>query len=183
MASEKQRDHFTFFKSFLETIDLLPAEIQLPFFRAITDFAFFGRDPVDLADVGKACWPTIRAVLESGKKKARAGAIGGEHGRGVSRNVGNQNAAKTKKSASTSNPSPRFMPPTEAEVAAYCAEMGYTVDAERFCDYYASKGWVVGKTPMKDWKAAVRTWMKNARPAKPGQPANVPAHKKLAPRV
>lgn len=54
----------------------------------------------------------------------------------------------------------RFTPPTVEEVSAYCRERGSSVDAERFCDFYASKGWKVGKEPMNDWKAAVRTWEK-----------------------
>ena len=52
----------------------------------------------------------------------------------------------------------RFSPPTVEEVKAYCLEHGYNVDAERFVDFYSSKGWLVGKTKMKDWKAAVRSW-------------------------
>lgn len=52
----------------------------------------------------------------------------------------------------------RFTPPTPADVSAYCREKGYAVDADRFCDFYASKGWRVGNQPMKDWQAAVRTW-------------------------
>lgn len=52
----------------------------------------------------------------------------------------------------------RFTPPTVEEVRAYCTEKGYTVDPQRFVDYYTSNGWRVGKNPMKDWKAAVRTW-------------------------
>ena len=52
----------------------------------------------------------------------------------------------------------RFSPPTLDEVRAYCAEKGYTLDADRFVDYYTSNGWKVGKNPMKDWRAAVRTW-------------------------
>lgn len=54
----------------------------------------------------------------------------------------------------------RFIPPTIDEVEAYCQERGNGVDPERFVDFYASKGWRVGKEPMKDWKAAVRTWEK-----------------------
>lgn len=57
--------------------------------------------------------------------------------------------------------SKRFKAPTAEEVRAYILEKGYSVDAESFVDYYTSKGWVVGKSPMKDWKAAVRTWNKN----------------------
>lgn len=52
----------------------------------------------------------------------------------------------------------RFAPPTLEEVKAYCAERGNKVDAGRFIDFYESKGWMVGKNKMKDWKAAVRTW-------------------------
>ena len=54
----------------------------------------------------------------------------------------------------------RFTPPTVETVDAYCRERGNGVDAERFCSFYQSNGWKVGKNPMKDWKAAVRTWEK-----------------------
>ena len=62
----------------------------------------------------------------------------------------------------------RFTAPTVEEVKAYCTEQGYGVDAQRFVDYYESKGWTVGKdSPMKDWRAAVRNWQHNdgGRPA------------------
>lgn len=52
----------------------------------------------------------------------------------------------------------RFIPPDADEVEAYCRERNNHIDAQRFVDFYASKGWKVGKEPMKDWKAAVRTW-------------------------
>lgn len=69
-------------------------------------------------------------------------------------------------SESNPNPNPkesvsratRFTPPTVEEVAAYCLERKNHVDPQRFVDFYAAKGWMVGKNRMKDWKAAVRTW-------------------------
>ena len=60
--------------------------------------------------------------------------------------------------------SKRFKPPTIQEVKAYCIERGNTVDPERFVDFYESKGWMVGKNKMKDWKAAVRTWEQKDKP-------------------
>lgn len=36
------------------------------------------------------------------------------------------------------------------------------VEAQRYWDYYQSNGWKVGRNPMKDWKAAVRNWQRNA---------------------
>ena len=50
----------------------------------------------------------------------------------------------------------RFTPPTLEEVTAYAKERGSKVDPQGFIDFYASKGWLVGKSPMKDWKAACR---------------------------
>ena len=57
----------------------------------------------------------------------------------------------------------RFTPPALEDVQAYCKERGNKVDAERFVDYYASKGWLVGKSKMKDWKAAVRNWERSEK--------------------
>lgn len=61
----------------------------------------------------------------------------------------------------------RFTPPTLAEVQSYVAERHSAVDPQGFIDFYESKGWMVGKTPMKDWKAACRNaeswerWQRN----------------------
>jgi hypothetical protein len=76
---------------------------------------------------------------------------------------------------SNPNPNPsmktraRFTPPTVDEVDAYCKERGNGVDAQKFVDFYASKGWMVGKNSMKDWKAAVRTWEKGDSSRSPAQ--------------
>ena len=60
----------------------------------------------------------------------------------------------------------KFTPPTVEEVAAYCRERDNNIDAQHFIDYYEARNWMLGKTKMKDWKAAVRTW--EQRNKKPG---------------
>jgi len=65
----------------------------------------------------------------------------------------NTNAEKKKTGAIAPRPSVQ-------EVAEYIRSRGSNVDAQRFVDFYTSNGWKVGKNPMKDWKAAVRTWEK-----------------------
>lgn len=57
----------------------------------------------------------------------------------------------------------RFIPPTLAEINSYIQEKGYTVDAERFFNFYESKGWMVGKNKMKNWHAAIATWQKTTK--------------------
>jgi hypothetical protein len=85
-------------------------------------------------------------------------------------------------SESESNPNTnvvaRFAPPTVEEVFEYCVERKNAVDPQRFVDFYTSKGWMVGKTKMKDWKAAVRNWEKTETKENPlnmGVPKNIKA--------
>lgn len=52
----------------------------------------------------------------------------------------------------------RFAHPTLEEVKAYCLERKNSVNPNKWFSYYESNGWRVGRNPMKDWQAAVRTW-------------------------
>lgn len=61
----------------------------------------------------------------------------------------------------------RFVRPTVEEVGEYIREHGYQVDAQKFFDFYESKGWRVGNQPMQNWQAAVRTWTRNDRGGQP----------------
>ena len=67
----------------------------------------------------------------------------------------------------------RFTPPTVDEVAAYCRERQNDIDPAEFVAFYASKGWKVGTSPMRDWRAAVITWERKR--AKTAEPESAPA--------
>ena len=54
--------------------------------------------------------------------------------------------------------SKKFIKPNLEEVMSYCLERQNTINAQNFIDFYESKGWKVGNTRMKDWKACIRTW-------------------------
>lgn len=56
-----------------------------------------------------------------------------------------------------------FIAPTHQEVLEYCIERNNNVDVNKFIDFYESKGWMVGKNKMKDWKASIRTWEKDSK--------------------
>mgnify|MGYP001576705570 CR=1 FL=1 len=63
----------------------------------------------------------------------------------------------------------KFKKPKPAEVLNYALSLGYRINGQRFCDFYEQKGWVVGKSPMRSWRAAVRIWKINAQEAgRPG---------------
>jgi hypothetical protein len=54
----------------------------------------------------------------------------------------------------------KFIIPTFNDVLEYCMQNNLDVDGVKFINFYESKGWMVGKNKMKDWKAAIRTWVK-----------------------
>lgn len=67
----------------------------------------------------------------------------------------------------------RFRAPSPAEVDEYARSYAASkdldldstdFDPERFVDFYAQKGWMVGRTRMKDWKASVRNWVRTSKP-------------------
>jgi hypothetical protein len=92
-------------------------------------------------------------------------ALWGERGR----NGTGMGQERDRNGDTTINPNPkpkpkkktvRFTPPSLSEVKDYCLERNNKIDPEGFIDFYESKGWMVGKNKMKDWKAAIRTWEK-----------------------
>ena len=86
------------------------------------------------------------------------------------------NGNKGSKAATPPTRETRFSPPSLSEVQAYISERGSAVDAQQFVDFYASKGWMVGKNRMKDWKAAVRTWEKRRKEEAGEQPTKQEYH-------
>ena len=56
----------------------------------------------------------------------------------------------------------KFVKPTPKEVNDYAKEIDFKLDGDYFCDWNEARGWLVSKNPMKDWKAAIRTWKRNS---------------------
>jgi hypothetical protein len=72
-----------------------------------------------------------------------------------------------------------FIVPSLQEVTAYCQERNNNVDSQKFFDFYESKGWMVGKNKMKDWKAAVRTWEDKSKSNQVEEPKELLLARKL----
>lgn len=140
-----------------------------------------------LSDMASLAFVMAKPNIDASRKKAEAGRRGGSSGSSNSdKQTGSKpeaNASKPQASDEEANSkqekeqgqeqgqdkeqmlyarerasASRFVPPTVEEVSAYCEERRNSVDPAAFVDFYASKGWKVGSSPMKDWKAAVRTW-------------------------
>ena len=80
-----------------------------------------------------------------------------------SKENGERNQEKGYGRGSGNAPEPDFLfhPPSLEDVIRYCAERKNQVDPHRWYDYYRANGWRVGRNPMQDWKASVRSWESN----------------------
>ena len=190
----QQKESFVFYRSFANTIDRLPADIQLPLYKAITSYALDLREPSfdDCQDrvFLEAIWESIKPQLDANHKRYLNGRKGAEYGKLGGAPKGNQNARKKQplinpKTTPNVNDNDnvndnvvigekttkKFIKPTIEEIREYCTSRRNFVDAEKFHSYYEAIGWKVGKNPMKDWRAAVRTWEKSQQSsAIPQQP-------------
>lgn len=99
---------------------------------------------------------TRPAVEKSGKTGGK-----GREGKGMDTGDGKEGDAIAPETPAPQKPAvcrKPFVRPALDEVAQYCRERASSVNPERFLAYYESNGWCVGRNPMKDWKAAIRTW-------------------------
>lgn len=78
-------------------------------------------------------------------------------------NINTSTRSKAKEGAS------RFTPPSLQEISSYIQQRKSTINPEAFLDFYGSKGWKIGNSPMKDWRAAVRTWERRDKQSQGGQ--------------
>ena len=146
-----------------------------------------------MSDAAQIAFLLIKPNLDSSRRKAKSGKNGGSTKQMASKAEANSEQSGSKAEANDKQEQPaseienekerekenecyppnplaggsekkkRFTPPTVEQVAEYCHGKGYHIDPEAFVAFYASKGWMVGKSPMKDWKSAVVTWTKSER--------------------
>lgn len=167
-------DSFIFYRSFRDSINEMTAKDQLVTLLAICDYALYGIEPELTRKMPKSVFTLAKPNIDANFQKRISGKKGGrpknhrfsnsetngfppeEPNEDVTSNATSNGDGDTAASPPTPTPKRRFVPPTLEEVTAYVKERGSKVDPQGFIDYYASKGWMVGKSPMKDWKAACR---------------------------
>lgn len=148
------------------------------FLYAVTNYLLYGVIP-ELDGTPGLIWGAIFPNLETtrkislgrskGGKASKSNNPNGRRGKGAAATDGDttaepsdglpMDAADSPKPQHRTAPA-RFAPPSVDEVQQYITAQGYAVNAANFVDFYASKGWKVGNNPMKDWRAAVRTWQR-----------------------
>ena len=160
------KDTSTILRSQRDALRNLPPDQFKSAMLAIMDYEMDGiennDDPIAAFALGMA-----KPLIDKRISKAEAGRKGGEAKRSKHEANVKQTEAETKQKEvkeESTKVKKIFIPPTSDDVRKYILEKGYNVDADKFVDFYESKGWMVGKNKMKDWKASVRTWARSQRP-------------------
>ena len=186
-----KRDSVMLYRSHIDALRELSGDDVKASLIAISDYAMDGIAP-ECSGIVMAMFQMMKPVIDANNRKAAGRTNGNKTEQiGTNRNRLEQigtNENKTEQIGTDENKSEqigpkgerrnikdikekesrekeptRFAPPTVEEVREYAKENGYDVDADRFVDFYASKGWLVGKNKMKDWRAAVRNWSRSQR--------------------
>ena len=177
------REYFCAYHSYLKSIEPLNDAERGRLFTACLEYSKTGEAP-ELRGNERFIFPTIRSQIDRDAEKYRlnckkqsenarmrwhAVACGGMPNDAKHAKEKEKEKEKEKTKEKDNIRARAFTPPSVEEVTAYCKERGNRVDPNRFVDFYTSKGWMVGKTKMKDWKACVRNWERGEqRPIKPG---------------
>lgn len=188
------KSSYIFYRSFYEAIKDLPDSDKLIIYDAITQYALDRTEP-NLTGFPKTIFKLIQPQLDANWKRYENGLKGGAP-------EGNMNAVKTtdkqpKNNQKQTNENEKvnvndkeiggmgekktiaFSPPTLSELSDFIRSNNYAVSADEFLNFYQSKGWMVGKSRMKDWKAAVRTWHCKNKTDNPGQSQPASTYKPL----
>jgi len=155
------------YRSFYEAIKELPAEDAAMVWNAVFDYGLNGNTQ-QLSGIALTIFTLIKPQLDANIRKFENGTKGGRPKKQIeTKEKPKQNLTESKPKGNVNdnvnenqndNVKKGFIPPTKQEINQ--AFPGF--DADRFIDFYTSKGWVVGKTKMKDWKAAVRNWQRSS---------------------
>lgn len=174
----------TFFRSFFEAFEDFDDADRLALYDGVMRYVFNGSEP-SFDGVKAIVWKLVKPNVDKAVKRSRTNSDNAA--KTTAKTTAQATAETVAETVAQANPSKdmdkdkdkdkerdkevrsraRFAPPTLGDVDAYAK--GYAAEkllkpdafsAERFIDYYSANGWKVGRNPMRDWKAAVRDWVR-----------------------
>ncbi len=192
------KDSFVLYTKYLDNIQALSMEQRGMLFTSLMLYAS-GQEPEEMDPVTAMAFSFIKSQMdkdiekynETCAKRSEAGKLGGrpkkqeeaKKANGFSENQKKQGKAKKADNEyeydndndllKENTKRKVFSTPTVDDVRAYCLERNNKVDPQSFVDFYESKGWMIGKNKIKDWKAAVRTWERSETKTRQGETAKL----------
>ena len=145
----KSKAYFQYYETFENILEKIKDDTAREHFRrVIIRYGLYGTEPHGLTDIEEMAWTICKDLIDAQQHR---------------REVNRANATGKRTKAEPKPTAPRFVKPTVEDVAAYCKEKGYAINAEHFINYYEANGWKVGKNPMKSWQATCANWASRER--------------------
>ena len=171
------RKSFKFYRSYFDVFNELEKDSdKVAFLDAIFKKHFFNIEPELKTQISKLAYKSVQHSINSQVTGfiSKYGDIQQDNetniqgvAQGVAQGVSHKDKDKGKDKGKEKE-NIQFVKPSAKQISDYCLERKNNVDPDKFFNFYESKGWMVGKNKMKDWKACVRTWEKtNEKPTKP----------------
>ena len=133
--------------------------------KIIINYGLYGTLPAGLSELEEMAWTICQDLIDQQQHRREVNAAN-RAGKKAEPETNKENLAaepqpEEKPAQEIQQEKPKrknFVKPTVEEIAAYCKEKNYNINAQHFFNYYESNGWKIGRNAMKSWQAAVQNW-------------------------
>lgn len=135
--------------------------------KTIINYGLYGTLPAGLSELEEMAWTICKDLIDQQhhRREVNAANRAGKKAEPATNEENQENSAiepqPEEKPVQEIQEKPKrknFVKPTVEEIAAYCKEKNYNINAHQFFNYYESNGWKIGRNAMKSWQAAVQNW-------------------------
>lgn len=149
--------YYETFENILEKIKDIEEREHLR--KTIINYGLHGIEPNGLSELEEIAWTICKELIDQQHHRREVNAANRAAKKTEPATTEENSAAAPEQESQSEKPKvKKFVKPTVEEIAAYCQEKNYTINAKQFFNYYESNGWRIGRNPMKSWHAALQTW-------------------------
>ena len=156
-----KRAYFQYYETFENVLEKIKdLEEREHMRKTIINYGLYGTLPAGLSELEEMARTICKDLIDQQQHRREVNA--------ANRTGKKSTPATTEENSETKKPeqeiqqekpkAKKFIKPTVEEIAAFCKEKKYNVNAQQFFNYYESNGWKIGRNAMKSWQAAVQNW-------------------------
>lgn len=159
-----KKAYFQYYETFENVLEKIrDVEEREHMRKTIINYGLYGILPADLSELEEMAWTICKDLIDQQQHRREVNAANRAGKKAESQEeIAQPLQDPEKKPLQEIQPEKpkrkNFVKPTVEEIAAYCKEKNYNVNAQQFFNYYESNGWKIGRNAMKSWQAAVQNW-------------------------
>ena len=157
-----KKAYFQYYETFENVLEKIKdVEEREHMRKTIINYGLYGTLPAGLSELEEMAWIICKDLIDQQHHRREVNAAN-RAGKKAEPTTPEENSAgepqPEEKPAQEKPKRKNFVKPTVEEIAAFCKEKNYGVNAQTFFNYYEANGWKVGRNAMKSWQAAVQNW-------------------------